>query len=129
MHEEGVELQWQQDLVSAIGGRHVLSVYDESKPLAAQFADKEVVIDLGGSVGTHEMMDAAKDTSLWQVFGTGLDHVDVDYMKSKGFMVTHCPGFLSGVALAESAMMHMLMLSRLFHESTENFKARPRFPT
>ena len=124
LHQEAVDIHWQDDLVSAIGGRHELSVYDESKPPAAQFADKEVVIDMGGSVGTHEMMDAAKDASLWQVFGTGLDHVDVEYMKSRGFMVTHCPGFLSGVALAECAMMYILMLSRGFHEATDNFKAR-----
>ena len=123
LHQKEIDLQWQNDLVAALGDRHDLSIYDETEPLAAQFEGIEVVIDMGGSVGTHEMMDAAKQARLWQVFGTGLDHVSVDYMKSRGFMVTHCPGSLSGVALAENAMMFMLLLSRKSHEATENFKS------
>ena len=123
LHQEGIDLQCQQDLVDAIGGRHDLSILDETVPLAEQFKDREVVIDMGGSVGTHEMMDAAVNTRLWQVLGTGLDHVDIPYLKAKGFMVTHCPGSLSGAALAECALMFMLMLSRSFHEATDNFKA------
>ena len=123
LHQKEIDLRWQDDLVEAIGDRHDLSILDVGRPLAGQFQDQEVVIDMGGSVGTHEMMDAAVDTRLWQVFGTGLDHVDLPYLKSKGFIVTHCPGFLSGAALAECAMMFMLMLSRGFHEATDNFKA------
>lgn len=112
-----------QDIISsAIGGRHDLAIYDENKPLAPQFEGIEVVLDLGGSVGTRELYDAAKDTKFWQVIGTGLDHVDVAYMKSKGFMVSNCPGQFSSVPLGECAMMYILMLSRRFHEAFGNFK-------
>ena len=130
LHQQEIDLVWQDEFVAAMGDRHDLSIYDERKPLAPQFDGIEVVIDQGGSVGTHEMMDAATTTRLWQVLGTGLDHVDIDYMKSRGFIVTHCPGFLSGVALAEAALMFMLLLSRKFHEATDNFKASvPYRPT
>ena len=67
--------QWQDDLVAAIGDRHDLAIYDESRPLAEQFAGAEVVVDMGGSVGTRLMYDAADDAGLWQILGTGLDHV------------------------------------------------------
>ena len=117
-----VDRMWADDVIAAVGDRHDLSVYDESKPLAEQFRGVEVVLDTGGSVGTHQMMDAARDCRLWQVLGTGLDHVDVDYMKSKGFMVANCPGQFSSVALAECAMMFILMLARSYHRAAENFR-------
>jgi len=91
--------------------------------LEEQFGDVEVVLDSGGSVGTHEMMDVAKNVKLWQILGTGLDHVDVKYMKSKGFMVSNCPGQFSSTALAECAMTYILMLSRRFLEALGNFQS------
>ena len=51
----------------------------------------------------------------------GLDHVDTEDLKSRGFTVTYCPGPLSAVALAESAIM--LMLSRRFNEARQKFDA------
>ena len=76
---------------------------------------------LYGSIGTREMMDEAKDTMVWQVMGTGLDHVDLEYMKSRGFTITHCPGTFSAVAMAEAAIAFMLMISRQFKKATEVF--------
>ena len=115
--------QWQDDVVAAVGNRHDLTVYQAGKPLEEQFDGVEVVIDMGGSVGTRQMYDAAGDARLWQILGTGLDHVDVDYMKSKDFVVANCPGQFSSVALAECAMMYVLMLSRRLSEARANFRA------
>lgn len=117
-----LDIEWRDAVLAALGDRHDLAVYDENKPLAPQFEGVEVVLDTGGSVGTREMYDLAKDVKFWQVIGTGLDHVDVAYMKSKGFMVSNCPGQFSSVALAECAMMYLLMLSRGFHQAHQNFK-------
>jgi D-3-phosphoglycerate dehydrogenase len=115
--------EYQESVVTAIGDRHDLTIYDFDQPLSGQFKDQVVVVDLGGSVGTKEMYDAAKDTKLWQIMGTGLDHLDLPYMKSKSFMISNCPGQFSSVALAECAMMYILMLSRRYAESVENFNA------
>ena len=120
--EESTDLFWTRDLAEQLGERHDVSILDFDKPLAPQFRSVEVVLDTGGSVGTREMMDAATDTRLWQVIGTGLDHVDVEYMKSKGFAVTYCPGALSGIALAECAMMFMGMLVRRYSLSQQSFR-------
>ena len=114
---------WKDAVISAVGGRHDLTVYDDGKPLVPQLSGVEVVLDMGGSIGTRQMMDVAKDTKLWQVIGTGLDHVDVAYMKAKGFIVCNCPGQFSSVALAECALMYILMLSRRFNEALANFES------
>ena len=114
---------WQDDVVAAIGDRHDLAIYDQAKPLAEQFDGIDVVLDMGGSVGTRQMYDAAKDARLWQILGTGLDHVDIEYMTTKTFAVSNCPGQFSSVALAECAMMFILMLSRRVNEARANFRS------
>ncbi len=121
--QETTAKNWQEDVIAAIGPRHDLAVYDKNKPLAEQFEGVEVVVDMGGSVGTRQMYDIAKDTKLWQVLGTGLDHVDVAYMKTRGFMVCNCPGDFSAVGLGECAMMYIMMLSRRVDEARQNFKS------
>ena len=114
---------WGEDVVAAIGGRHDLRVFDHQRPLAPQFEGVEVVIDHGGSAGTREMVDAATSVRLWQILGTGLDHFDLDYWRSKKVPVANCPGPFSAVALAECAMMFILMLTRKFPASQANLKA------
>jgi phosphoglycerate dehydrogenase-like enzyme len=114
---------WQDAVVAAIGNRHDLAIYDNDRPIPEQFEGRTVVIETGGGVATDEMKDAATDTRLWQIMGTGLDHVDIDYMKSKGFMVANCPGQFSSVALGECALMFIMMLARGYCEARANFAA------
>ena len=115
---------WQDEVVKAVAPGHDLAIYDAGQDLTAQFAGVDAVLDVGGSVGTKEMYDAAVDARLWQILGTGLDHVDLGYMKTKGFAIANCPGQFSAVGLAECAMMYILMLSRRFHETQASFRAR-----
>ena len=119
----GLDPVWQEEFVKAVSPRHDLAIYDGSKPLAAQFEGVEAVLDVGGSVGTREMYEAAKDAKLWQILGTGLDHVDIASMETFGFAIANCPGQFSSVALAECAMMYILMLARRLHEAEANFRA------
>ena len=114
---------WQEDIIEQVGDRHDLSVYDASKPVAPQFDGVEVVVDSGGR-GTREMMDAAGDCKLWQIVSSGVDHCDIEYMRHKGFMMTYCPGAHSSVALAECAMMFMLLLARTFNKCQDFFQDR-----
>jgi D-3-phosphoglycerate dehydrogenase len=116
-----VPMEFQDAVVDAISPHHNLTIFDPTRPIPEQFAGQTAVIDIGGSVGTNEMKDAAVDTKFWQIMGTGLDHVDIDYMKAKGFMVSHCPGQFSAIPLAECALMYMLMLSRNYHQCRKNF--------
>jgi len=128
--DESTDPFWIDNLLEQLGDRHDLSILAKDKPLAPQFQGMDVVLDFGGSVGTHEMMDATTDARLWQIIGTGLDHVDVEYLKSKDFIVTNCPGRLSGVALAECAMMFMGMLARQYKRAEQYFRdKKPWMPT
>src|SRR5581483_7941618 len=74
---------WVDDVVAAVSPKHNLKMFDYTQPVAPQFQDIDFVIDMGGSMGTREMVDAAHTTRLWQILGTGLDHFDMDYWRSK----------------------------------------------
>ncbi len=115
---------WGNDLETAVSAHHNFRIVDYDQPLAPQFEDIDVVIDHGGSVGTREMADlaAAGKVQLWQILGTGFDHFDLDYFKSKGLPVANCPGTFSAVALADCAMMFILMLARRYWDALENLK-------
>ena len=65
---------------------------------------------------------AAGKVQLWQILGTGFDHFDLDYWKAKGLTVSNCPGVFSGVALADCAMMFILMLVRRYSEALHNLE-------
>ena len=111
------------DVVAAVGDRHDLRILDYDEPIAPQFAGVDVVIDHGGSAGTREMADAAAGTvRLWQILGTGFDHFDLEYWQSKNLPVANCPGIFSAVALAECAMMFILMLARQYPVTQTNLK-------
>lgn len=111
------------DVVAAVGDRHNLHILDYDKPIAPQFDGVDVVIDHGGSAGTREMADAASGVvRLWQILGTGFDHFDLEYWRSKNLPVANCPGVFSAVALAECAIMFMLMLARQYPVTQTNLK-------
>ena len=115
---------WGEDVVAAIGSRHNLHILDYDQPIAPWFEEVDVVIDHGGSAGTREMADAAAGkVRLWQILGTGLDHFDMDYWRSKKIPVANCPGPFSAVALAECSMMFILMLARQYPMTQTNLKA------
>ena len=114
---------WCDDVIQAVGAHHELSIFDDTQLLAPQFDGIDVVIDQGGSVGTRAMMDVATDARLWQILGTGFDHFDLEYICGKGIGVANCPGQFSSVALAETAMMFILMLGHRYREGESNFRS------
>lgn len=112
---------WCENIKTAIGDRHDLKELDDGLPLGPQFAGIDVVLDQGGSRGTREMMDAATDCRLWQIVGTGFDHFDLAYIKTRRIPTANTPGQFSDVALAETAMMFILMLTRRYQDAKNNF--------
>src|SRR5262249_21652138 len=115
---------WGEDVVLAIGKRHHLKVIDSGEWIDPRvFKDSDVVIDIGGAAGTQEMADAACGrVRLWQILGTGLDHFDLDYWRLKQIPVANCPGPFSATALAECAMMLILMLTRRYPLAKKNLQ-------
>ena len=115
---------WFGDVVVAIGEEHRVDLYDPSKSATDQFRETGVVIDQGGSVGTRELIDvaAAAGVKLWQVLGTGLDHVDVEYILNHGLPLSNTPGPFSSVALAEHALFLMLCFAKNFADSQRTLR-------
>ncbi len=113
------------DFRTAVDERHEVCLYDPAKPMAEQFEGAEVVVDQGGSVGTRALIDAALSArvKLWQVLGTGVDHVDVAYFLEKGLALANTPGPFSAVALAEHAMFLMLYFAKRFDEHVRNLRS------
>jgi len=71
------------------------------------------------------MIDAAVSSSakLWQVIGTGLDHLDVSYIIGKKLPLANTPGIFSGVALAEHVIFFMLYFAKNFEVSSQNIRS------
>jgi glyoxylate reductase len=104
---------WREDLIAAVAPHHDLKIWNPSLAPAAQFEGIEAVIDFGGSNGTREMADlGAGSLKLWQIIAVGYDKFDLKYWREKRIPVSNCPGQLSAAALAECAMMLMMMLAR-----------------
>ena len=112
---------WESDVIQAVGPGHDLKIYDYDALMAPQFDGAEVVIDFSGHLVSREMADAASSAKLWHLLVTGFDHFDVQYWRMKNIPVANCPGVFAGLAMAESAIMFMLMLSRQWHESQASF--------
>lgn len=112
---------WYDDVVVAVTPRHAIALYNPDRQLNEQFEGVDVVVDQGGSVGTREMVDAAAaaGVGLWQVLGTGLDHVDVAYIAGRGLRVANTPGPFSGPALAEHALFLMLLFAKRHREAED----------
>ncbi|HEY3613530.1 MAG TPA: NAD(P)-dependent oxidoreductase [Gaiellales bacterium] len=123
-HPEGPRLfdPWGRDVVELVGARHDLRIFDRDQPHAPQLAAADAVIDHGGASGTHELADAAGRTRLWQILGTGFDHFDLEYWRSRAIPVANCPGALTAIALADAAMMLLLMVARRFPESQDDLR-------
>lgn len=117
-----VNTTWGDDVLAAIGDRHDLNILDRGQAAEPQFRGVEVIVDLGGNISS-ELIDVAgaAGVSFIQVQTNGLDHVEVDKILGSGMMLAHCPGQLSSIALAESAMMFVLMLAHRDGEGRKNF--------
>lgn len=116
---------WFSDVVRAVGEVHHVVLWNPAEPLGPQIADAQVVVDQGGGIGTRAIIDAgaAGGVKLWQVLGTGLDHVDVQYILDSGLALANTPGPFSSVALAEHALFLMLYFAKNFPATQRNMHA------
>ena len=121
---DNVHGPWQSDIETALGKRFDYSVYDSSKPAAEQFAGTKAVVDLGGRA-SRELLKQVADAGVefLQTQTNGLDHIDIDFIKTLGLRLAHCPGELSSVALAQNAMMFILMLAGRYRQGMDVFNA------
>ncbi|MDA0337191.1 MAG: NAD(P)-dependent oxidoreductase, partial [bacterium] len=119
---------WDHDVIEAIGTRHALRVFDREQPVEPQLENIEVIVDLGGNITPQWLQLAARaGVKYLQAQTTGLDHVNVEGILASGLLLAHNPGYLSSVALAQSAMMFVLMHAHSYAEARGNFDARRQY--
>ncbi|MCP0887483.1 dihydrofolate reductase [Ligilactobacillus sp. WILCCON 0076] len=61
-----------------------------------------------GLKGDRELIDAGTNLKIITANGVGFDHIDIQYAKSKGIVVTNCP---QGVRVATAEMTFALILA------------------
>lgn len=79
--------------------------------LLADIADVDVLIMRVDPKIDQEIIDAAKNLKVMGVCSVGLNHIDVEYAKSKGIQIFNAPG-LNANAVAELTLSKMLDISR-----------------
>lgn len=106
---------WLSDVRREADGMVELQV--ASTECAADFAGVTTVIDVGGWA-SNDAIDRGADAGvrLWQVLGYGLDHIDVAHVLERKMLLAHTPGAASAVALAEHAMLLMLLVEKKISE-------------
>jgi phosphoglycerate dehydrogenase-like enzyme len=121
-HPAGIDPSWAEDVVAAMAGSHDLRVFDAERETGPQLAGVEVIVDLGGNI-SGEMIAVAAESGVRfiQAQTNGLDHVEVDRILDAGMLLCHCPGHLSSVALADRAMLFLLMLAHRYEEGRRTF--------
>lgn len=69
---------------------------------------------LAGTRADRELIDAGSRLKIITTFGVGFDHVDIDYAKQRGIVVTNCPQSVR-VPTAEMALTLILATVRRLH--------------
>jgi len=123
LSHEGQDEQWQNSVAEIFGDAHAWSLYDRSKPIEPQFADVEVVVDIGGANMTPELVAAATACKLWHILTVGYETFDMDTMRKAGIPVSNVPGSTSAPGLANCAVMFMLLIVTKYHEAQKTLKA------
>ncbi|MGN1279470.1 MAG: NAD(P)-dependent oxidoreductase [Limosilactobacillus sp.] len=69
---------------------------------------------LAGTRADRELIDAGRRLKIITTFGVGFDHVDIDYAKQRGIVVTNCPKSVR-VPTAELTLTLLLATVRRLH--------------
>ena len=115
---------WGETVIEHCSRTHNLRIFDNG-PAQPQFEGCEVIVDLGGNV-TRENIELAAGAGVKfvQALTMGLDHVEVEAVLESGMILCNCPGYLSSVALAQNAMMFILMVTAKYRDSAADFQNR-----
>ncbi|MEE2659421.1 MAG: 2-hydroxyacid dehydrogenase [Candidatus Latescibacterota bacterium] len=119
---------WHDHIVNLLEARYDVHILDHDCDLPSQFEDVRAVVDLGGNAEAEVLAAMAEaNVEFIQAQTNGLDHVPLDEIRRHGFTLAHCPGYLSATALAQTAMMYMLILAGRFQQAQITFREGPYY--
>jgi D-3-phosphoglycerate dehydrogenase len=96
-------LQAAHDVVTVIGG--------SAEALAAAVVDREAIVFRSGVTISNDVLAAGPELRLLVRAGSGLDNLDIDYVRSRGIALERIPG-PGAQAVAELTFGLMLCLAR-----------------
>lgn len=118
MSKPGNYAPWADDFAAALGDGFETSIWEPEKPFLEQVDGVVAIADIGAPLADAMIGEArSAGVRLWQMISAGYDHLDLDAFRANGIPVANTPGPFSAVALAEQAMMLMLLLIRRFPKS------------
>ena len=115
---------WFSKVMNALPKDQEIVLYDRTRPLEDQIGGAEIVVEDGGILITKEVVDMMKGTKFIMRYGTGMDHMDLQYVLGKGIVVANTPGPFSAIALAEHAVLLMLSLAKKTNSWSRNIQNR-----
>ena len=120
---QGSDDRWKKSFIEVFGDKHDWSIYDLTQPTAPQFADAEVVIDMGGVGMTPVLVAASTQCTLWHILAVGYDIFDMSTMRQAGIAVANVPGSTSAEGLANGAIMFMLQILIKYNAAQETLRS------
>jgi glyoxylate reductase len=92
-----------------------------NEELIEKVADVDAIVTVYGNKLSNEVIDAAKKLKMIANFGAGYDNIDMDYVSSKGIVVTNSPDPVTEPT-AELAMGLMISVARRMGEMNNILK-------
>jgi D-3-phosphoglycerate dehydrogenase / 2-oxoglutarate reductase len=110
----GEDELWLESLRHELAGRHRLRIFDPRVPTSEQLDGVGAVVELSGADVPAKLrtLASAAHVRLWQVLGTGIDHMDLDLYRRLGLPLANTPGLTSATSLAEHALSLMLAVEK-----------------
>lgn len=97
-----------------------LAFMDDSRPLAEQVSDVDVLIPAVSEIGA-DVINAATNLKLIIQAGVGLDTVDIDAATKRNVCVANVP-YGSATSMGELTIALMIILSRKLNEAQQNLR-------
>ena len=114
---------WYDEVIEKLP-KEDLTTFEKNLPLEDQIKSAEIIVEDGSNRITKGVVDNARGVRFIQRYGTGMDHMDVAYVLSKGIVLANTPGQFSGIALGEHAILLMLSLAKKTNEWNDSIQKR-----
>jgi phosphoglycerate dehydrogenase-like enzyme len=123
----GEFVKMRETLLLSINGHEADT--SDSRAINEKIAAAEVLVTRPGTAVSRDLLSAAPNLKLQQLYGAGLEGVDFEACRDLGIAVCNVPSLGTGNAegVAEIALLHMLLLGRKYNLAQENARTGRMF--
>ncbi|MDR3353742.1 MAG: 2-hydroxyacid dehydrogenase [Synergistaceae bacterium] len=116
-------VKMRETLLSSMSGHDAET--SDSRTVNEKISGAEVLVTRPGTEVSRDLLEAAPNLKLHQLYGTGLEGADFEACADLGIAVCNVPSLGTGNAegVAEIALLHMLLLGKKYSFARENARA------